>query len=166
MPKGIELKKPCSKKDVLNAISNEIDKYGKEYQIAEKKIRDFWEKDKIKINIFFNRFGYPVPENIKIFLTRYGPGGYYELPDKITLRINQNFGNVKRSLEETLIHEIIHLILENPVVKKIGLNHEEKENLIESFFEKRELKMIFPEHQFSPRYSRPRNEILRKICFK
>lgn len=158
LPQKIKLGEPCNREDIISALEIEMWENKKEYQEIEKRIKDFWKSKKTQIDEFFNIFKYKyehfIPQSVEVILTRYGPGGYYRLPNRVILRTNQNFGVVSRSPEETLIHEIIHLILEVPVVKKMNLDHEEKENLVESFFEEQELKDIFPNHLFSPNYKR------------
>lgn len=68
----------------------------------------------------------------KVFLSRYGTFGSYYLPDKIIVNVQRNV----KEIAKTIIHEIIHLNLEDEL-RKQGLSHQQKEKNIESEFKKR-----------------------------
>ncbi len=61
-----------------------------------------------------------------ILLTKYGVYGSYYLPNKIFINIQRDI----KDIVATIIHEIIHLRVED-IVKQKRLNHEEKEELVE-----------------------------------
>lgn len=63
------------------------------------------------------------PKSYNIFLTKYGVGGSYRLPNSIVLNINN-----KRV--STIFHEMVHLSIE-PLVKKHKLLHWEKERTVD-----------------------------------
>lgn len=66
---------------------------------------------------------------VEIFLTKYGTGGSYNLPNKIIIRIQKNF------TLSCVVHEMIHLLVEDEI-KKIGLNQKEKESFVKEIEEK------------------------------
>jgi len=72
------------------------------------------------------RFDFKILENYLIVLTPYGPGGSYDLRGTIVVKINS-----RRSFLERIIHEAVHIGVEDEVLRK-KLNHSEKEKLVES----------------------------------
>ncbi len=69
-------------------------------------------------------FGENVPENFLIYLTNYGSGGSYNLPNKVIFNI-KNIRGLK-----TIIHEIIHLLIED-LIQKYNVQHWEKELIVD-----------------------------------
>ncbi len=70
-----------------------------------------------------------------IALTRYGPGGFYNLDDptrgKIVVQTDA-MGTFRRSdPASTPIHESVHLGIEDTIVRKFNLTHEEKERMVD-----------------------------------
>ena len=74
----------------------------------------------------------------------YGPEGQFKYPNIINLRIANN-KDIK-SANESIVHEIIHLIIYNKV-KKLKLNYEQVEGLVDLFFIETKLKNIFPKYK-------------------
>ena len=72
-------------------------------------------------------------EKYDVQITMYGPGGSYQLPNRIILRAAKN-SDVSDSAD-TIMHEIIHLLIEK-IVKKNKLNHNGKENLVNIIIER------------------------------
>lgn len=68
-----------------------------------------------------------IPSNVEIILTRYGTMGSYHLPNKIIINIENLFPL------KTIIHEIIHLSIEEEI-KKNHIGHEEKESRVNKLF--------------------------------
>ncbi|PKP23731.1 MAG: hypothetical protein CVU06_06775 [Bacteroidetes bacterium HGW-Bacteroidetes-22] len=70
-----------------------------------------------------------------ILLTLYGPGGSYnDETGQITL-FTTVYGTFKgyNNPENTLIHELFHIMTEQPVVQKYNLTHQQKERLVDLF---------------------------------
>jgi len=69
-----------------------------------------------------------------IILTQYGPGGGYDSrTGHITilidpLKIKQSYIN---QITKTIIHEIVHIGIENDIIQEYDLTHEEKETLVD-----------------------------------
>jgi hypothetical protein len=72
-----------------------------------------------------------------VVLTKYGPGGSYNVEaGKITMLTTID-GKFKRSLpHHTVLHEIVHMGIEDSIVQKYKLNHQEKERLVDLFVKK------------------------------
>jgi len=81
----------------------------------------------------------PIIENYRLFPTLYGPGGSYECPDKIFIRL-ATMSDIKNS-PVNIAHEIIHLNVED-VVQQKKLNHEDKELLVNSIMFQPEIAKI------------------------
>lgn len=62
----------------------------------------------------------------KIILSKYGGGGSYNLPNEITI----NFKNRGEKFIQTVVHEIIHLLIE-PWIQKYKTGHWEKERVVD-----------------------------------
>jgi len=67
-----------------------------------------------------------------IKLTKYGPGGSYD-PNtgEITMLTTVDGGFKRRDLTGTVIHESVHMGIEDLIVKKYNLSHTEKERLVD-----------------------------------
>ncbi|MFH1089013.1 MAG: hypothetical protein V1716_01150 [Candidatus Uhrbacteria bacterium] len=72
------------------------------------------------------QFGFKLLDSYVIVLTPYGPGGSYDSRGTIVIKTNSC-----RSFLERIIHEAVHIGVENEVLRK-NLNHLEKEKLVES----------------------------------
>ncbi len=100
----------------------------KDYKQGIAKIKKEWKKVEKE---FFQRliklFGKKVEETYVITLTKYGVGGSYNLPNLVYVNISKEYGFYNPI--ETIKHEIIHLIMQEFVVKN-KLSHPQKEELI------------------------------------
>ena len=122
LPKEITKKSPD--KDIKNQIKKEynkkaFDSYSKELLHKFNKIKNQFGKTLKEI------FGENIPSDFEMFLTRYGVGGSYFLPNKII----KNVTNVKEGIK-TLVHEIIHLIIQKEI-DKYKIEHWEKERIVD-----------------------------------
>jgi predicted kinase len=81
------------------------------------------------------KWGFRLFDKYEILLTAYGPGGTYDFfknRAKIIM-LTTNDGNFRRiNPIETIIHEMVHLGIEENVVRKFRLKHWEKEALVDS----------------------------------
>lgn len=146
-----------SDSEIIKVVKSELETNIKLYQKFKKEVKIELRRIAIKLNAFIDVLNYPIPKRILVVFTRYGPGGSYNLPNKIIVRIDKNSSTKK--LLQTIIHETIHLIIEKPVIQKYKISHWEKENLVNSFFEHPKLKILFPDYQFPPKYSFPKDKI-------
>ncbi|TSC93004.1 MAG: hypothetical protein CEN91_321 [Candidatus Berkelbacteria bacterium Licking1014_85] len=68
-------------------------------------------------------------QNFEVFLSFFGPGGSYKLPNIITIRVlnhdDLNYSNVN------ITHELIHLLVENKI-QKYNFSHHDKELFVNS----------------------------------
>jgi len=62
-----------------------------------------------------------------VYLSKFGAYGSYALPNKIYINIQRE----NKEIFSTVVHEIVHLQLEEHVIKN-GLTHEEKEKLVDN----------------------------------
>lgn len=86
-------------------------------------ICDFWE--------------FKVFKTYTVVLTKYGPGGSYDTTKgKITILTSSN-GEFKRPHpDHTIVHEIVHIGIEDSIIQKYKLSHWEKERLVDLFVKK------------------------------
>jgi len=114
---------------VLPIDSLEAEYKLEEYQKRFSQIEREWSKIEQE---FFKKtekiLDHKIKEPIEVYLTRYGVGGSYFLPNKIIVNISdeyRNFFNYKN-----LAHEIIHLFIE-PLIQKYKIEHWQKERIVD-----------------------------------
>jgi len=78
------------------------------------------------------KWGFKIFSKYSVLLTRYGPGGNYYPDEGKILTITNIDGDLKEScLGEALIHEIIHIGIEENIINSFSLNNWEKERLVD-----------------------------------
>ena len=95
---------------------------------------------------------------IDINFSFYGTEGSYDLLNQASVRSV----NIKRDLLSVILHEITHIIIENPLVIKFSLDHNTKENLVDWILSETELRHILPNYKVQTNYHQP-NLVFRKI---
>ena len=107
-----------------------MEKVGKEYKereyenIAKILLNDFSIfSDKLEQTLFYI-FGKDIQTSFNVYLTKYGVGGSYRLPNEIILNINNKLG------VKTVVHEMVHLMIEENV-KKYNLKQFQKERTVD-----------------------------------
>jgi hypothetical protein len=121
LPKGINAKSSSEK--IRSIIIKEFDE--KRYE----KVRESITFDFLKIERRFTQklkeiFHKNIPTVIFVSLTNYGVGGSYNPPDTIICNINN------KKYIKTVVHEIIHLLLEK-WIQKYKIKHWEKERIVD-----------------------------------
>lgn len=136
LPKGVD--KDSTSKTIKETIAGEFNK--EEYEkVRDKLLADFskvGEKFSKKVKRIFGR----VPNTIVVYLTKYGCGGSYMLPNKVVINI-RNEGRI-----ETLIHEIVHILIQK-YVEKYKISHWEKERIVDLIVNSGELGLGFNDWQ-------------------
>ncbi len=78
------------------------------------------------------KWGFKMYPEYQVALTGYGAGGYYKPGEGRIVMLTREDGSFKKAdPAETPIHEIVHLGIEELLVKKYGLTHNEKERLVD-----------------------------------
>lgn len=67
----------------------------------------------------------------EVVLTKYGPGGRYNPNTGTVELLIFKGGKFGREPTHTIIHEIVHIGIEDSIVEKFKLNHSEKERLVD-----------------------------------
>jgi len=100
-----------------------------------KEISIFLEKQLIdndsKIETAFHKLKFELNRTFAIYLTKYGVGGSYNPPDGIILNFKSS---AKEKLIKTIIHESIHLYI-NDLIIKYNIPHWEKEFIVDLIFQ-------------------------------
>ncbi len=78
-------------------------------------------------------WGFKLFPSYTIKLTLYGPGGSYDFENGIILAKTNKEGQFKRQAEHLIIHELVHIGIEESIVRKYDLKHNEKEGLVDAF---------------------------------
>ncbi len=100
----------------LSAVKAEINKVEKAAEIFEK-LQEYWN---FKI----------LPEYL-VLLTLYGPGGNYNAETGTILVRTSAEGTFSFPILQNIIHEMTHIGIEDNLVKKFQLSHQEKEALVD-----------------------------------
>lgn len=83
----------------------------------------------------FESWGFVMFDSYTVLLTLYGPGGSYDNHTGQIVMLATPTGGFKgyANPANTLIHELFHIGIEEPVVRKYGLSHQQKERLVDLF---------------------------------
>ena len=134
-----------NKKLFAKKLNRELNKvYNKDnYQFKKEKVKNNWQE--IEKNFFkiLSNFNLKVRDKYFCHISLYGPEGQFNYPNIVNLRV-ANSKDIKNA-NETIAHEIIHLAIYNKV-KKLKLNYEQTEGLVDLFFIETKLKDIFPNY--------------------
>lgn len=128
---------------------------------AKLRINMEWDAKQTLIDTFFANFSYPSPKIMTVRLTRYGTGGTYNYhkPYYVSVMIHSI-----RNLTETVVHETIHCLIEQPVIIKYQFDHPTKEGLVDwLFLNDKYLREIFPDYQSRPPASLPNETLIKSI---
>jgi len=130
-PEGfsIEDDEPCNEEELRAQIEKEIDQ--EEASIVTRELKDKIKEIVISLNPILQAIDYQIPDKYIIVLTKYGPGGSYHLPNKIILTMTKT----KRSHDEILAHELVHLAIE-PLIQKNNTEHWVKERIVDLLMKK------------------------------
>jgi len=132
LPEGIN--KQSSEKEIKNQIIKEFEEK-KFKEVANQISSDFStikEKLSKKLNEILNK---NVPETFFVYLTDYGTDGSYTFPNIVIFNINNKKGF------KTIVHEIIHLLIEN-YIQKYKIQHEEKERIVDLILNSEEFSFL------------------------
>ncbi len=135
-----------NKKNFAKELNKELDKiYNKNsYESKKEQIKYSWRKiEKKFFNVLENhtlKTKYKYVCNISL----YGPEGQFNFPNVVSLRVKNN-KDIK-SANETIAHELIHLLIYNNV-KKLKLNYGQTEGVVDLFFTETNLRTIFPKYK-------------------
>ena len=120
-----------SEKEIKDSVEKEYSAL--EFETAEKAVSSAWEGKRAKIEkIQDTIIGARKLDQIKIVFTKYGTGGSYWMPNKIIINLR---ANVPEFLIKTVIHECIHLMIENLIAKN-KVNHWHKERIVDLIMDK------------------------------
>lgn len=89
-----------------------------------------------KLAALETNWGFKIKQRYDIILTLYGPGGSYDpWIDKVgIIKIKTSVGSSLRSKElyaKTIVHEMVHIGIEEDIIQKYHLSDREKERLVD-----------------------------------
>jgi len=136
LPRGIT--KDSSDEEIKKQISLEFDE--KRYLEVRDWISSDFSKIKNKLETKLKKiFGKEIPDEYIVYLTDYGVGGSYNLPNIVIFNINSKKGF------KTVVHEIVHLIIEEWITK-YEIQHWEKERIVDSILNSEEFDFLDYNH--------------------
>lgn len=80
-----------------------------------------------------DKWGFKVFPQYKIKLTLYGPGGSYNYSTGDIIMLVRENERFSREPSETIVHEMIHIGIEEIIIKKYNLSHWIKERIVDKF---------------------------------
>jgi hypothetical protein len=100
---------------------------------------------------FSELWGFDLHPKYTVLLTLYGMGGSYNVENSRAIIKTNREGVFKRSVPaHTILHEIVHIGIENPIVRRFRLNHTEKERVVDKIC-KIGLRDVLRDYAVSPR---------------
>ena len=129
LPKKLKSLKDSSvlpdKEAVKNIVTSEYKK--DEYKKIKIKIEKKWTEISEDLCAGLRRAGFMPSKLYFLTLTKYGTGGSYHWPDKITLNFRKKS---VRELMPIIAHEIIHLLVQS-MIEKYQIQHWQKEHVVD-----------------------------------
>lgn len=160
LPEGIN---QCYEKGVVEeVVTFEFQEANKLFQKIKPEIEQILNKNQNKIKKFFSFFDYDIPDKVIVYFTIYGPGGSYSIPNKIIVMLKDDLEWILKMI----IHETIHIIIEEPFIKKFGILHWEKEFIVDELCSASVLKGLYSNYALQKQTKKPRLEVIKKLKFK
>jgi hypothetical protein len=114
------------------------------YKENEKFLLDNWASISEEIKFAFSRSGLLLQDEYKVYLTKYGMGGSYDLPNVVIINLINSF---RVGMLKTIIHEIIHLGIQK-YVDEYKINQGQKERIVDLFFLKNFPRRVFTQNVY------------------
>ena len=123
----------------LNKIYNKND-----YRLKSEEAKNNWQKIEQAFFSALDKFTFGIRNKYICHVSLYGPEGQFKYPDNINLRVSnaKDMGRVN----ETIAHELIHLLIYKKT-KKLGLDYEQTEGVVDLFFIETKLKSVFSRYK-------------------
>ncbi|MBU0648650.1 hypothetical protein KJ969_00870 [Patescibacteria group bacterium] len=143
---GIYQKNKNNKKLFTKTLNIELNKiYNKnDYQLKNEKVKNNWQKIEKEFFNILGDFKINIKDKYICHISLYGPEGQFRYPNTVNLRVKTS-KDIKNA-NETIAHELIHLLIYNKA-KKIKLNYQQTEGMVDLFFTETRLKIIFPKYK-------------------
>lgn len=114
--------------DIRSVVKNEYNE--EKYKEMAESIAEEISKNLKNIPESFEQQGLKLEDEYNVILTLYGVGGSYSPPNNIVVNFRKKD---KDSLIKTILHEVIHISIEE-WIQKYGVSHWEKEKLVDLLF--------------------------------
>lgn len=130
LPKGIQ--ENSTSEEIKYSVTQEWNE--KLYEKVEQEIRPEWVKIIGQYQNSLKETKFVLSPQYNIYLTRYGVGGSYGLPNNIVLNVFKSDGTKKGAvyLAGTIAHEITHLLVEEYILE-YKVSHWNKEYIVSKF---------------------------------
>ncbi len=160
LPVGIKC--DSNKDTIATAVEKEFETNQNIFNSLKPALDYLIEQNQVTINTFFSSFNYNVPENITVNFTSYGPGGMYLLPDTAVVMLKDS----PQWVLQMIIHETIHLVIEEPFVNKYNLSHWKKELAVDTLCLSEQLNNIFIDYKHQKQTEGIKSDFLSRLDYK
>lgn len=160
LPNGIGNK--SSFKEIETKVKEEMAVNKNKFTSLKKELNKIVKENKKELDEFFSNFEYVVPSTIKVYLTNYGPGGSYHTPNKIVVLAQNNI----LGLLEIIVHESVHLIIEEPFIQKNKIIHWQKEMVVDVLCGHPLLEKIYGKNTIQRSSEKISKKLIEKLKFK
>ncbi|PLX27849.1 hypothetical protein C0583_01270 [Candidatus Parcubacteria bacterium] len=160
LPNRIDIN--SSNDEIIKAVETEFPSANKIYTELKPQLKRLIVENTKIINYYFSLFGYNTPDTVNVYFTIYGPGGSYSPPNKISVMLN----NSPNWILKMIIHETIHIIIEQPFIKKYNISHWEKEAIVDALCMSKILKNICLNYKPQKQTKKISTDLINNLNFK
>lgn len=99
-------------------------------------LNELFEKDEMKESVevlkkLNENWGFKIPKEYIVLLTKYGGAGSYNARDNSIVYNDNQASNSKKTFTRIVLHEAMHIGVEESIVKKFNLQHPDKERVVD-----------------------------------
>ena len=155
LPEGVT--RQSSQASIRQAVAKEFEALSAKSICAN--LRKFTDDSSVQLAQFMKKF-LVAPSTINVILTRYGVGGYYETPNLIVINQRSTWDN----LESILVHELVHLCIEEQIVLSLKLDDCAKEGLVDYLMlHDPILSRLIPDYRKQNKTTPPTSDLLQQL---
>lgn len=149
-PKNVELLDMIQKNQKDSSKEFESEEYDKKYYVNA--VKELTQKVDIinlctdKLKRISYKWAFKFFEEYTVRLTRYGPGGSYDYKKGVVIMLVHPEGLRTVVPEHVVIHELVHIGIEESIVIPFELTHREKERVVDLFV-KNYFKDLLPQYK-------------------
>ena len=151
-----------TREEIAQAVTEEFQQSKEIFDGLAEPLEELLARHEKTLDDFFSNFDYRLPEVIRVRFTSYGPGGSYRPPDRINVMLKDD----PQWALQMIVHETIHIIIEEPLIKKFDVPHWEKEALVDTLCLSERLKEVCPNYKRQKQTTTVPETLIEKLRLK